>query len=199
VAASPTTVVRGYTGTQVFDTSGSLTEGSDRPICGVVGGASTWINVVPERDGVLHLNTDGSSYDTVMAVFVGAGGGLLQLAACDNNTGLDGRDSALNLPVQAGKTNYVVVDGVGGATGTLRFNYSLVTPSTLTALGLAQDGNFRLRVTGRPNMRFRIQRTATLTNWAAIVTTNSASGVFNFVDGTSTNAPRRFYRALMLP
>lgn len=198
-AATLAPVVRGYTGTQVFNTSGSLTEGTERPICGVVGGASTWIHVVPERDGVLHLNTDGSSYDTVMAVFVSATGGLLQLKACDNNAGLDGRDSALSLSVLAGKTNYVVVDGVGGATGTLRFNYSLVTPGTLTALGLAQDGNFLLRVTGRPNMRFSIQRSATPTNWASILTTNSANAVCDFVDRTSTNATHRFYRALMLP
>src|SRR5262249_36815818 len=78
-------VVRGYTGTQVFNTTGATTSGGDEPICGVTGGASEWISFVALENGTLFLNTDGSSYDTVMAVFRRSGvNGMLQQVTCDN-------------------------------------------------------------------------------------------------------------------
>src|SRR5206468_603721 len=124
-------VVRGFTGSQIFNTVGTAT-GPGETICGVIGGASAWITFVADASGALFLNTDGSSYDTVMAVFrrSATNTAALELLACDNNGGTNGRTSSLNLPVQVGKTNYILVDGVNGATGVLQLNYSLAT-STL--------------------------------------------------------------------
>jgi hypothetical protein len=73
----------------------------------------------------LYLNTDGSSYDTVMAVFKRSVTGALQQTACDNNSGLDHLDSSLSVSVKAGVTNFIVIDGVNSATGNLKLNYSL--------------------------------------------------------------------------
>jgi hypothetical protein len=164
-----------------------------------VGGASEWISFVPEETGSVFLNTDGSSYDTVIAVFTRmTNSPMLELLGCDNNGGLDGRDSALLVPVQAGKTNFIVVDGVNGGSGILRLNYSLVTPTLLTALGNTPEGASRVRLTGRPGLRFTIQRSTDLQTWSSLVTTNTPSGVFDLID-SSPGLPGRFYRALLLP
>ena len=197
----PASVVRGYTGTQVFNTSGSTTEGGEEPICGVLGGASEWISLVAEDTGQLYVNTDGSSYDTVIAIFRRnpANPAVLQELACDNNGGVDRRDSSTNVFVSAGQTNFIVIDGVNGASGTLRLNYSLVPPSRLRSMGFTSQRAHRLQVSTHAGARMSIQTSTTLTNWTTILTTNATLSLFDFIDNGSTNQPRRFYRAIMLP
>ena len=197
----PAAIVRGYTGTQIFNTAGATTSTGEEPICGVLGGASQWISFVAEETGTLVLNTDGSSYDTVVAVLKRSptNGVVLVQAACDNNSGPDGRDSALSVPVEAGKTNFIVVDGVNSAVGILKLNYSLVTPARLTSLGFNLQKAQVLRFTGRPLASFSIQGSANLASWTTLVTTNALAGVHDYTDLSSTNAPIRFYRAVLLP
>src|SRR5204862_64745 len=65
-APAAATVVRGYSGTQIFNTTGAGSTPGE-VVCGVSGGASEWISVIAEANGTLFLNTDGSTYDTVMA------------------------------------------------------------------------------------------------------------------------------------
>ncbi|HYV33005.1 MAG TPA: immunoglobulin domain-containing protein, partial [Candidatus Binatia bacterium] len=189
-------IVRGYTGTQVFSTVGSTTEGE--VICGVIGGASQWISLVCEEPGFLFLNTEGSSFNTVLAVYrrSATNAAKLELMACDHNSGLNGR-SALSAPVEARRTNFIVIDGVNGASGILKLNYSLVAPSTLTTLSLTGQNAYRL--TGYPTMRFTIETSSNLMNWEALLTTNSDTGVFDFTDPSTLNAGQRFYRALTRP
>ena len=45
------------------------------------------------------------------------------------------------LPVQAGVTYYILIDGVNGVTGRLQLNYSLVTTSILKPLGMGLDNS----------------------------------------------------------
>jgi hypothetical protein len=193
-------VVRGYTGTQVFNTSGSSTESGEAPICGRVGGSSQWIAYVAAENGTVFFNTDGSSYDTVMAAFARVPNSTtLQFIDCDDNGGLDGRDSALAIPVQAGRTNLIKVDGVNGATGTLRLNYSLVTPTLLAPLGITPQGDSRVRVTGRPGVRFTLQRSANFQSWSSLISTSAPTGFFDYIDAGSASLPTRLYRALVEP
>jgi hypothetical protein len=152
---------------------------------------------------MLFLNTDGSSFDTVLAVYrrSATNAARLELINCDNNSGIDRRDSALQIPVQAGGTNFIVVDGVNGATGTLRLNYKLVTPSALSLSipGLSTPQAGRVRVSGHAAMRFTLEASTNLVNWLPLFTTNSSTAIFEFADPESLQAPRRYYRALMLP
>jgi hypothetical protein len=193
-------VVRGYTGSQIFNTTGSAT-GPGELICGVIGGASEWVTFVAEVSGTLFLNTEGSSYDTVMAVFRRSptNSAVLELMACDNNSGSDGKDSALAVPVQMGKTNYVLVDGVSGATGILQLNYSLATDTVLRYLGYTLQGAQHLQVVGLTNLHFTLQCSSDMKNWTALVTTNAVTGVYDYIDNGTAGAPVRYYRALLLP
>ncbi len=193
-------IVRGYTGTQIFNTTGSGT-GPGEVVCGVIGGASDWIAFVPEQSGILFLNTDGSSYNTVMAVFIRSptnAAVLIQLA-CDNNSGSNGLASALSLPVSGGQTNYIIVDGVNGATGILQLNYALVTQVALKSIGLTTQSVEHIQVIGQGSMHFTIQASTDLLNWKSLLTTNVSTNVFDFFDTNAATLPRRYYRALMLP
>lgn len=192
-------VVRGYTGTQIFNTAGSTTSSAEDLICGLLGGASEWITFVAVESGDLFLNTDGSSYDTVMAVFSRnpTNAALLTQLACDNNSGIDHLDSSLVVPVTAGQTNAILIDGVNGASGTLKLNYSLVPKTSIKLLGITPDNQNALQVTGRTNLNFSILRSTNLIHWTAILTTNAPSGVFNYLDPAAGS--RQFYRVRALP
>ena len=65
--------------------------------------------------GILTINTDGSNFDTVLAVYISSGPGVdfstLVSIACDNDSGLDGRDSSVSLRATKDVIYYVAVDG----------------------------------------------------------------------------------------
>ena len=196
----PAGLVRGYTGVQTFNSVNARSAITESNICGVAGGASEWITFIMEETGVLFINTDGSSYDTVIAFFQRnpANFAELQVLACDNNSGLDHMDSAMSVPVQAGKTNYLMVDGVNGVGGILKLNVSLVTPATLSLRSFTSSAH-TLRVNTHANARFSIQSSIDLRNWTTVLTTNSPANVFDFIDTSSSGNPGRFYRTQMFP
>ncbi len=194
------TVVSGFTGSQIFNTTGSGT-GPGEVICGVIGGSSDWLTFLPATSGTLFLNTDGSTYDTVMAVFKRnpTNSAALDLITCDNNSGTNGKTSAVVFPVQAGVTNYVVVDGINGATGILQLNYALVTATRVQFLPPTPENMQHVQVIGRTNMHFILQASTNFSAWTSLLTTSSPAAIFDYIDPTSTNLPQRYYRALLLP
>jgi hypothetical protein len=193
-------VVSGYTGTQIFNTGGSGATPTE-VICGVIGGASEWLTFVPQSSGTLYLTTDGSTFDTVMAVFTRSptNPAVLVPVACDNNSGSNHLTSAVTFPVAAGQTNYVDVDGVNGVTGVLQLNYSLVTSASLKFLGQTAQGAPHFQVLGHAGMHFTIQASTNLANWVPLLTTNSPTATFDYVDATVPAPAQRYYRALLLP
>ena len=188
-------VNRGYTGTQVFQNCGE--PDPELTLCNVLANSGVFLVYVPPESGILHLNTDGSTFDTVMGVFTNPISP--RLVACNNNGGIDGQDSALTVPVRGGQSNIILVAGVNGECGTVEFAYSLVTTSRLATLPRTQLGQFQGRVIGHTNMRFTIQASTNLSNWTALFTTNSTNANLDFLDRTAPIPPKRFYRAMMLP
>ena len=136
------TAVAGYSGTQIFATR--LGKDPTEPDhCGVVGGSSYWLSYKAPTNGVLLLNTDGSTYDTLLAVYTddGLGNGYASLhsVACDNNSGANGLTSKLQFNCTNAVTYYIVVDGVNGAYGTAYLNYKLGRRPTISTVA-AQSG-----------------------------------------------------------
>jgi hypothetical protein len=128
----------GYSGTQVFQTAPGKDPGEPNH-CGIVGGSSYWMSYTAPANGVLTLSTDGSNFDTVLAVYVdnGSNQGYSSLVsvACDNNSGADARDSKVVFNVAANKTYYIAIDGVNGVTGTVYLNYSLNSAPSIGSIG----------------------------------------------------------------
>jgi len=199
MAAAPS-LNHGYSGTHLFSTFGAISEPGEPTHCNVAGGASYWFSFVAEQTGDVRLDTEGSNFDTVLAVYVamGPGFGNLQTVACDNNSGADGVDSKLTFTAQAGLTYLIAIDGVRGAQGTVRLNYGLMTHALLTPLGRTAEGNNRLRLSGQPGGTFEVQSSMDCRTWARLFTTNVVSGVCDFIDRGSTNQGWRYYRAITL-
>ena len=65
--------VRGYRGTQIFSTVGATKDPGEPNHCGEAGGASAWYAYQPPASGWVKINTDGSDFDTVLAIYTGPG------------------------------------------------------------------------------------------------------------------------------
>jgi hypothetical protein len=199
VSGTAFTPALGYTGTQTFSTIGFRGEPGELSHCGIPGGSSAWFTFIPAANGQLHLNTIGSNYDTVLAVYTGPGPTIASLTAliCDNDSG-PGTTSRLNFPATAGTVYYIAVDGYNGVTGSAQLNYRLLVPMTLTDMTKTNDIACSVRVTATPSYPFTIQRCSGFQVWTPVLTTNSATGEYNYSD-TNATPVRRFYRAIQTP
>ncbi len=124
-------VARGYNGTQIFNTLYATAEPDEPVHCGLPGGASYWLSYEPPEDGLLSLDTQGSDFDTYLAVYTYdppllGYSGLVQVA-CDNDGIAVGGAARVEFPAERNRRYLVVVDGIGGARGTANLNYALQT------------------------------------------------------------------------
>jgi hypothetical protein len=141
---TPAGVVRGYNGSQIFNTTYAVVDTNEPAHCGVAGGKSYWLFYQPPKNGTLTLDTVGSSYDTVMETYTYNGTltgyqDLLSLACANDSFGTNG-PARVQIPVVQTRQYLVAVDGVNAAFGTAWLNYSLNTnanalpqPPTLTS------------------------------------------------------------------
>jgi hypothetical protein len=72
------------------------------------GSHSVWFRYAPAAAGVITATTQGSDYDTVLAVWTGLRGAL-QPVACNDDVDLSDRWSRLQIPASAGTTYYIEV------------------------------------------------------------------------------------------
>ncbi len=131
-SATPKTagVSRGYSSTQVFSTYAGGAQTGEPNHCGTAGGASSWASFQAADNGIMTMDTDGSNFDTILAVYTGNENDFSTLApvACDVGSGLGGTNSLVRFAVTSNTVYYVGVDGVYGAYGTVVLNWSLAVP-----------------------------------------------------------------------
>ncbi len=83
---------------------------------GAVGGHSVWWKWVAPANGLATINTTGSTFDTVLAVYTGSTvSNLTQVAANDDNPGRGDGTSQVKANVTAGTEYEIAVDGKNGA------------------------------------------------------------------------------------
>ncbi len=86
-------------------------------------GASVWARWTAPTDGVMRLDTAGSSFDTVLAAYTGSTLDSLQDEASDDDQA-GFFTSAIRFSVVKGKEYQIVVDGLAGAAGTLLLSWT---------------------------------------------------------------------------
>ena len=91
---------------------------------GETGASSIWWSWVAPVSGIVQLDTIGSDFDTLLAVYTGYDIANLQHVASDDQSG--GNDtSSLTFEAFAGYTYQFAVDGYHGAAGTAKLNLSV--------------------------------------------------------------------------
>src|SRR5205085_989663 len=96
-----------------------------------VGGHSLWFAWTPSIGGDVTLDTAGSTFDSVVAVYTGSSlTGLTEIASADDAPGRS--TSALTFTAVAGTTYRIAVDGYSGASGDVVLGWSTAGVSTDT-------------------------------------------------------------------
>ena len=128
--------VTGYSGTQTFVTAVGKTSGEPNA-CGVIGGSSYWFTYQPPTNGTVTFNTSGSTYNTVLGIYVDNGQNLgyssLVSVTCDDDYGTN-KTSLVSWSGSAKTNYYIMLDGVNAATGTAYLNYSLDAVPVITGI-----------------------------------------------------------------
>lgn len=164
-------VAAGSTDSQVLDNNAGSRQQLEPNHCGEPGGASQWFGLQATDNGALVIDTIGSTFDTVLAVYTGRTNysdpftfwASLQSVACDNNGAPDRIRSLVNFPAQRGTNYFVAVDGVNNARGTIRLNWRLVGPPLslplpsrqIAHLGSGVDLNALFLQGSSPGLRFQ--------------------------------------------
>lgn len=108
--------------------------GSIPPPCGAsLNSADVWYTYTPPCDGTVTMDTCGhcpdqsAGFDTVLSVYTGACGALVQVACNDDAGGPCGLSSRVTFHATAGVTYRIRVAGYNGVRGQFRLNVFAVT------------------------------------------------------------------------
>lgn len=152
--ASPTTIT-GPTG-KTYGGNVRSTGEPGEPNHSSVPDRSVWFSWTAPESGTAVLNTRESNFDTTLSVYTGnAIGSLTQQATGDDHFG--SVQSKVSLPVTAGTTYRIAVDGFGAAVGNYGLQWSINPPANddfgsaqaLTGLNGSVAGT-TVRATGQP-------------------------------------------------
>jgi hypothetical protein len=148
----------GYSVSQTFNTTSDTEEPGEPSIAGQVGGHPGWYSFVTPVRGQLLITTAGSAFNTELGVFVGPGNSFSTLTniGCGYTTNYQANGQpVLTIPqVPANQTNYIVVDGEKGASGTVQLHISVanavtvLTPPQNQAVAAGTTATFNLGATG---------------------------------------------------
>ncbi|GEM_PF-4089426 len=115
-------------GRTIGDNRDASKEPGEPDHAGDAGGNSVWYQWVPELSGMVVLDTWGSLFDTLLAVYRGTTvTGLTLMAANDDGMGFLGQ-SSVSFPAEAGVAYSVAVDGYRGDAGQIVLNWCFEAP-----------------------------------------------------------------------
>jgi RHS repeat-associated protein len=102
------------------NTQGLTAQSCEPAHAGHTASHSTWFSLTPSIDDSYVIDTQGSEFDTVLAVYTGSD--LCSLSELASNDDASGTHSQVRVELQAGQTYYIAVDGKAGAAGLVQLN-----------------------------------------------------------------------------
>jgi List-Bact-rpt repeat protein/Big-like domain-containing protein len=167
---------------------------------GNVGGHSVWWSFTPQTNGILQLTASSFTFNTLLGVYTGASVDALTRIAATNSLATSDGVSRLKIPVFTGIEYEIVVDGAGGAAGTVNLQSSFqvdtnppvvtilfpspnqhVTNTTVQVRGGATDN------VGVAVVQYRLENAAGTNDYLVADGTNSwTATVSGLVPGTNT-------------
>lgn len=147
-AFSNRTTLSGESGSVSASNASATKESGEPNHAGNSGGKSLWWSWTAPQAGTFTVDTVGSSFDTVLAVYTGGSVSTLTLRGSDDDSGGNLTSRAV-VQVAAGTNYAIAVDGYGGASGTVNLAYAFTATPTLPSPPpslSASDGTYSDRV-----------------------------------------------------
>lgn len=129
------TVLTGYPTTVIGNNVGATKETDEPDHAEKTGGKSVWWTWTAPADVILTLDTAGSTFDTLLAVYTGNSVTNLTLIASDDNSGGNGT-SKVTFAAVADTAYHIAVDGLGMANGNIVLNFTPPPPNDAFAASI---------------------------------------------------------------
>ena len=114
------------------------------------GGRSVWYRWTADNDGTATFDTQGSDFDTLLAVYTGDSVDDLELVT-ENDDGANGFNSVVSFEARRGQTYSIAVDGYDGDEGLVALNYVLGSAGgSIIRWAKPVNGNWNNRDNWRP-------------------------------------------------
>jgi hypothetical protein len=132
----------------VAATNTYATAEANEPVHGDSGaGRSVWWSWLASSSGIITATTEGSGFDTVLAVYTGTNVSALNLVAANDDAGFTNRSSQLNFSALAGTKYSFAVDGAmttnGSAeSGKVQLRLLAATPPLVALVAPTNGQNF---------------------------------------------------------
>ena len=187
-------VISGTSGTTTGYTVAASKEPYEPAHAGVVGGRSVWYTWTAPVSGPAEFNTTGSSFNTLLAAYIGNNVSNLTVIAANNDDVGGLVTSRLAFPAVAGTTYQIVVDGVAGDSGNFILNWNMVS-----RLGIAKlpGGQVQISFTGVNWQRYALEISSNFGSWSTQATRTMSGGSQQYIDNVGPG--RRFYRTVLMP
>src|SRR5690349_18274929 len=110
-------------GSVTADNSEATKEAGEPDHAGDQGGKSVWYTWTPSFAGTASIDTNGSSFDTLLAVYTGTSVSGLTTIASNDDVDHSGSVSRVCFNVTAATTYAIAVDGYAGDSGSISLNF----------------------------------------------------------------------------
>lgn len=152
----------GVSGNASGRTTRATKESGEPNHAGNQGGYSIWWKFQAPANGVLELNTEGSDFDTLLAVYTGDRISNLVPVGSNDDAFPASNYSKLALTVVSGQTYRIAIDGYGGTSGDVALAFSFV-PAALyqVAVTNTSGGQVSSTATGAVASNTVVRLTAT--------------------------------------
>jgi PKD repeat protein len=167
-------------------------------IAGNPGGKSVWWQWPAPRTGPVRVETDGSTFDTLLGVFTGTALSNLVLVAANDDANTNVLTSEVNFAAQAGVTYQIVVDGVNGASGEIVLTLVADPPQLCLPVTVTGD-QVQFCISGDLGRIYSVEASPDLSNWTLLATALNSDGTLHFADPAKNNFMTRFYRVTFEP
>jgi hypothetical protein len=124
-------VISGASGTLTSTNTGATKEGGEPNHASNPGGKSVWYRWTPGVTGTTVIDTVGSSFDTLLAIYTGTDVASLTLLAANNDLSASVVQSRVLFSATAGTTYRIAVDGNSASSGSFTLHWTEVTGAPL--------------------------------------------------------------------
>jgi hypothetical protein len=162
-----------------------------------LGGASVWWSWVAPMSASVQIDTAGSNFDTLLAVYRGQS--ITNLTVTNLTWVASNDDASTNVVTSqttfsavAGTEYEIAVDGYDGQPGDIQLHISTVYIQL--KLQWLQDGSREFSLTGPIGKPFTIETSGDLVHWLQLSTVFNTNGTVTYND-TSNPISQQFYRA----
>ncbi len=131
------TAISGASGSASSHTANATAETGEPAHAGQAAAASVWFDWTAPADGDFVFNTDGSDFDTRLAIYSGSAVGALTEIASNDDANASNSTSQVTFTATSGTVYHIAVDGKASATGLVNLGWhaaGAALPNLVTAV-----------------------------------------------------------------